>query len=72
MHRTTTLLRDIALALYAALLAAQPALANCSDAMESCNSSCDSYLTSGFIVGMAGALSSNNAAYLNRPGFQGG
>ena len=62
MHGTP-LLRRMALALGLALLAAQPALANCSAANESCTSSCNGSLTSGFIVGLAGALGRNNQAY---------
>ena len=62
MHGTPVL-RRMALALGLALLAAQPALANCSAANESCTSSCNGSLTSGFIVGLAGALGRNNQAY---------
>ena len=55
----------LALALMATLgfLSAQPVLANCDAAQESCSSSCGSLATSGFIVGMAGALQHNNNAY---------
>lgn len=62
---STRRLLKLALALMATLgfLSAQPVLANCDAAQESCSSSCGSLATSGFIVGMAGALQQNNNAY---------
>ncbi len=62
MH-STSLLRCVAMILGLALLAAQPAHADCSAANESCTSSCNGSLTSGFIVGLGGALGRSNQAY---------
>lgn len=39
------------------------ATADCSDRYSSCSASCESSMTSGFIVGLAGALGRNNSAY---------
>ena len=63
MHKITPLLHHMALVLGIALLTPAIASAQCSAAMESCTASCDSSITSGFIVGMAGALGRNSAAY---------
>lgn len=59
----TRLFRHWALMVVLTCLGAQPALADCEAAKESCSSSCTSLATSGFIMGMAGALNQNNSAY---------
>lgn len=61
--RGTRLLRNLTLMAALGILGSRPVLANCDAAQENCSSSCSSMATSGFIVGMAGALNRNNSAY---------
>lgn len=61
--RSTQRLLPLVLAATLGVFSTQPVLANCDAAQESCSSSCGSLATSGFIMGMAGALQQNNNAY---------
>lgn len=61
--RSTQRLLPLVLAATLGIFSTQPVLANCDAAQESCSSSCGSLATSGFIMGMAGALQQNNNAY---------